>query len=96
MVPVELLSLEQYVGNDTEHSERNDFLYHFELHQIEWATISHISYPIGRNHKTILETGYAPREEYHNKEWPIGGHTCFVEFQVAVPCKRHEDIAANQ
>ena len=96
MVPVELLSLEKKVGNDAEYGERYDFLYHLELHQSEGTAIAYVANAVGRNHEAVLQTGNEPRKEYHDKEWPIGGHTCFVEFQVTVPCKRHKDVAENQ
>ena len=89
-------ALEHDGGDDGKDYQRYDLLYHLELHQSEGTAIAYVANAVGRNHEAVLQTGNEPRKEYHDKEWPIGGHTCFVEFQVAVPCKSHKDVAANQ
>lgn len=95
MVPLELLSLEEDVGYDAEHNEGDDFLYDFQLHQREGSAVFDEADAVGRHKETVLDAGDAPREEYHGVERPVGRDAGLVELQVAVPCKRHKDVAAE-
>lgn len=60
VVPVQLLSVKEKVGDDAEDEQRNNLLYHFELHQREGTAIALESYAIGRHLAAILKKGYSP------------------------------------
>ena len=95
MVPMELLPLEDDVGYDAEDDKRDDFLYDLQLHQREGSAVVDEANPVSRHKEAVLDAGYAPREEDHSIERPVGRDAGLVEFQVSVPCKRHEDVAAK-
>jgi len=92
---VELLALEEDVGYDTENDKRYDLLYDFQLHQRERTSVVDESNTISRYQKAVLDAGNCPREENNDIEWPVGRYSGLVELQVTIPCKCHEDIAAN-
>ena len=96
MVPVQMLSLENQVGNDAEHDEGDDLLYDLQLHQRERPAVVDEADTVGRHKETIFYACYHPREGDDAYQRPIRRDARLVELQVAVPRKRHEDIAANQ
>ena len=71
MVPVQVLSLKQYVGNNREDSETDTLLYHLELHKVEWSAIALKSKSVSRHLTAILKKGDAPRKGYHPDERPL-------------------------
>lgn len=54
MVPVQGLPLEHHGGDDREDDERNDFLNHFKLHQVERAAVAFEAKPVGRYLATVF------------------------------------------
>lgn len=69
MVPVQGLPLEHYGGDDREDNERNDFLNHFKLHQVERTAIAFEAKPVGRYLATVFCESY-----HHEKRMtPISG-----------------------
>lgn len=60
VVPVQLLSVEEEVGDDAENDQRDNLLYHLELHQREGAAVAFKSYAIGRHLAAILKESYSP------------------------------------
>ena len=65
MIPVEMLSLEEDVGNDAEDDERDDFLYDLQLHQRERTAITHETNTVCWHLTAVFEEGYCPRKENH-------------------------------
>ena len=57
---MEILPLEKDVGDDGEDTKADAFLYHFELHQIEWSAIPAEAHAVGGYLATILEESYSP------------------------------------
>lgn len=60
MVPVEFFSLKQESGNDCEHGQGGGFLYHFQLHQCEGASVSCEAGSVGGYHEAVFEECDAP------------------------------------
>ena len=96
MVPMELLPLEDDVGDDAEDNKRDDFLDDLQLHQRERSAIVDEADTVCWYEEAILNAGDAPREKYHGVKRPVGGDTGLIELQMSVPGKCHKDIAANQ
>ena len=92
---MQLLPLEKQVGYHAEDYQGDDFLYDFELHQREWSAVVDEANPVRRHQKAVLNAGNQPREANHGNQRPVRRDACLVEFQVSVPCKRHEDVATN-
>ena len=96
MVPVEVLPLEEDVGDDNEDDERDDLLNDLQLHQGERAAVSDEAYPVGRYLTAVFKEGDCPREEYDAQQRPVCGDAGLVELQVSVPRQRHKNVAANE
>lgn len=60
VIPMQLLSVKEKVGDDAEDDQRYNLLYHFELHQREGTAIALESYAIGRHLAAILKECYSP------------------------------------
>lgn len=96
MVPVQSLSLEHYGGDDRKDDERNDFLNHFKLHQVERAAVAFEAKPVGRYLATVFCESYHPREKDDADKRPMGRYARLLQLQVAVPGQRHENVAADE
>ena len=94
MVPSESLRLEDSDDDDGEHRQRNGFLYDFQLNKVEWTSVLHGTDAVGGNHEGVLKEGHAPREDNDGDERPVFDDIHLLEFEIAVPCKGHEDIGA--
>ena len=93
MIPVQVLSLKHDIGDCRKYCKANAFLYDFELNKIERASIALKSHTVCRYLTAIFKERYSPRERYHTDDRPLGGHACFLKFQMPIPSKRHEDVA---
>ena len=71
MVPIEMLALEHDVGQDGEHDDADAFLQHFELHQIEWASVAVEPQAVGGNLAAIFKEGDAPGEADDSNQGPV-------------------------
>lgn len=60
VIPMQTLPLEENVGYDGEHAEADAFLNHFELYQVERASVSLETDAVGRNLTAIFKEGYSP------------------------------------
>ena len=96
MVPVQGLSLEHHGGDDREDDERNDFLNHFKLHQVERAAVAFEAKPVGRYLATVFCESYHPREKDDADKRPMGRYARLLQLQMAVPGQRHENVAADE
>ena len=60
MIPVEALSLEEETDDDSENSQRDDFLNHLQLHKGEGASVSNEADAVGGYCKAVFNEGDAP------------------------------------
>jgi len=60
MVPVQLLVLEEEVGNYGKHYQRDALLNNLELNQIERTAVVDKTDTVGRYLAAVLEKGYYP------------------------------------
>ena len=70
MIPMQLFVLENQVGNQGEHHQRDALLNDFELHQIERATVIHKAETVGGHLTAIFQEGDAPREDNDAEKRP--------------------------
>ena len=96
MIPVQSLSLEEDIGDDGEDDKRYAFLYHFELDQIKRSAIIHETYAVSWYLTAIFEEGDGPTECDDSDEWPVAAYARLLQFQMSVPCQRHEDVAQQE
>lgn len=57
---MELLPLEDDVGNDAEDNQGDDFLNDFELHQRERSAVANETDAVGGHQETVLDASDAP------------------------------------
>lgn len=60
MIPMELLSLKEYACNESEYHKRDNLLYHLELNECVWSSISDKAYFVCGHHQRILKERYSP------------------------------------
>ena len=60
MVPLERLTLEHYGHHDCKYCQGDRFLDDFQLHEVEWASVSVEADSVGWNLCAILKEGNAP------------------------------------
>ena len=80
MVPVQVCALKHDVGNDTEHSQRDALLYHFQLDEVKGTAVFYESQSVGRHLTAVLKEGDAPREHNDADEGPVAAGTCLLQF----------------
>jgi len=71
VIPMQVLSLKKYVGDNCEHSEADALLYNFELHKGERAAVALKAYAVGWNLATVFEESDAPRKGYYANQRPM-------------------------
>ena len=96
VVPADGLAFEDGGYNDGEHYERDALLYDLELHEGEGSSGDLGADAVGRNHKGVFEEGHAPREDNNAYQRPVFDEVHLLQFEVAVPSKRHEDVGADE
>ena len=96
MVPLDVLSLEHEHHDDGEYRERDDFLYHLELQQVERAAVALEADAVGRDREAVFKEGDPPGKQDDQDERPGRRYFHFLEFKVAIPRECHEDIGKNQ
>ena len=96
MVPVELLVLEDDVGNDGEDHQRDALLDDLKLDKVEGASVVDEPDTVGRHLTAVFEEGNHPREGDDQIEGPVRGNARLLEAQVAIPGESHEYIAHNE
>ncbi len=92
MVPVELLSLKEQICHDCKDNQGNHFLNDLQLHKTERTSILHETQSVCRDHQTILKEGNCPREGNDTYKRPVIRDMFLLQFQMAIPGKRHENI----
>ena len=73
MIPVELLVLEDEVGDDGEDHQRDALLDDLELHEVEGTAVVDEADAVGRHLTAVFEEGDHPREGDDQIEGPVGG-----------------------
>lgn len=63
MVPMQRLSLKEYVCHDGKDNKADTFLYNLELHKVEWSSVINKAYAVGWYLTAVLKEGDGPREE---------------------------------
>ena len=96
MVPVELLVLEDEVGNDGEDHQRDALLNDLKLDEVEGASVVNEADAVGRHLTAVFEEGNHPREGDDQIEGPVGGNARLLEAQMAVPGEGHKHIAHDE
>ena len=96
MVPLQGLALEQEGDDDREDGQGDDFLDDLELHQVEGTAVAVEADAVGRDGEAVLEKSDAPGEEDDEDERPAGGNLHLLEFEMAVPRERHEDVRKDE
>ena len=96
MVPVQLLMLEDEVGDDGKHHEGDALLDDFQLYEVEGTSVVYKAKAVGGYLTAVFEEGNHPREGNDQIKRPVGGDARLLKAQVAIPCESHEDIAQNE
>ncbi len=92
MIPMESLALEEQAHEDGEHAERDDLLYHLQLHEVEGAARYLRADAVGRYHEGVFEQRQSPRQHDDADERPVLDEIHLLQLEVAIPGKRHEDV----
>ena len=95
MIPAKLHVKRHHAEKD-EHAERDNFLNHLELHEREGPAVFDKTNSVGRHLQAVFEKRNRPTESYHRYHRPLVEPLKLGQFQMAIPSKRHEDIAAYQ
>ena len=96
MVPSDTFALEHRCHDDGEDGEGDGFLDDFELHEREGAAGNLRTEAVGRYHETVFEQRHTPRECDDGDERPVGDEFHLLQLEIAIPCKGHEYVRANQ
>ena len=96
MIPLQGLPLENEHDDDRKDGQGNHFLDDFELHQVEGTAVPLEADPVGRHRETVLKKGNAPGKENDKDERPACRDFHLLQFEMAVPGERHEDIRENE
>ena len=96
VIPVDGLTLEDERDDDGEDRQGNDFLDDLELDEAERTAVEGVADTVGRDGEAVLEECYAPGEQDDQYERPARGYLHFIQFEVPVPCERHEDVRADE
>ena len=85
--------MERDRGENNKDYKRDNFLNHFELHQRERSSVAIKTYSVSRYLEAVLEESDSPRkEDDENKRRGVTEKTDVLQFKMAVPGERHEDI----
>ena len=71
VVPMQMLPLEEDVGDDAEDNQGDDFLYDFQLHEREWSAVVDKADAVRGHLAAVFEKGYCPREENDAEQRPV-------------------------
>lgn len=96
MIPVQAFSFEQERSKYSEDYQSNHFLQDLELDQGERPAVALETNPVGRDLESIFEQGDSPRKQNDREQRPVGTDLHFLQLQVPVPCKSHENVRDNQ
>lgn len=93
VVPLQRFAAEKYYGEECKDNQGDSFLYYFELHQRECASVADETYAVGRYHKAVFCQSYAPRQQYHGIERSVVAYYFHgLELEMPVPCECHKYV----
>ena len=93
MIPVERFTLKEDGDKYGEYGERDDLLYHLQLHQGIGASVASKTDSVGGHLTHILRHSQKPREEYHDEEGcVIGEHLELLHLKMSIPRECHENV----
>ena len=92
MVPLDGLALEQEGDDDGEDGQGDHFLDDLELHQVEGTAVALEADPVRRDREAVFEEGDAPGENDDQNQRPVRGDFHLLQFEMAIPGKRHENV----
>lgn len=96
VVPVDGLPFEDEEDDNREDREGNDLLDDFELYEIERTAVLGVADAVGGYGQAVLEERYSPGKQDDQDERPSGGDLHFTQFEMTVPCERHENVRADE
>ena len=96
MIPLECFGAEHGDGHGGEHREGNGFLDNLQLHQAVGPAVDTAPDVVGGNHEEVLDEGDTPAGENHEDQRPVGADVHFLQLQIAVPGKGHEEVADDE
>ena len=97
MVPMQGLVFKAYHREDCEDDERKHLLDNFELDQRKGAAVTHEPRTVGRNLTTVLGKGKQPGNQYDEyQRCLVREDAKLLQFQMAIPGYRHENIRYNE
>lgn len=96
MIPVQAFAFEQERSEHGEDYQSNYFLQDFELNQGERPAVALESNPVGRDLESIFKQGDSPRKQDNREQRPVGTDFHFLQLQMPVPRKSHENVRDNQ
>ena len=96
VVPSKRKVLEENQRKDREYDERDHFLDHFQLHQVERTAFAVESDAVGRHLETILEESHRPTDKDDDKQRRLPGTVLPEKTQMTVPGHRHKGIRKDE
>ena len=96
VVPVDGLPFEDEEDDNREDREGNDLLDDLELDEIERTAVLGVADAVGGYGQAVLEERYSPGKQDDQDERPSGGDLHFTQFEMPVPCERHENVRADE
>ena len=93
MVPLQGLTLEEDNGEESEDSDRDNLLYHLQLHKAEGTAIAHETDTVGRYLTGILKECQEPADKDNDvKRCVVRDELHLLQLEMSVPSKRHKDV----
>ena len=96
MVVGEGLILEEQEHKEGKNGEREEFLDHLKLPEIEWAAVADKSYTVCRHHEAVLDQRNAPTEKDDHWQRQLAEPGRALQLQMTVPRECHEHIRTYQ
>ena len=96
MVPAEGFIFEEYEGEDYKDGEGDYFLYYFELHEREGATVFFGARSVGGYLQQVFEEGNAPTDQDDDDQRKVFTPLHVFKLEVPVPGECHEGVGEYQ
>ncbi len=96
MIPFQNLVFKQHESKNSEYHEGNNLLNHFQLQQAKRPAIFLITQSVGGHHEAIFHKSNKPTGQDEAKNPCFFKEFQVLEFQVAIPRERHEDIGEDK
>ena len=96
MVPMKAFAFEQKRSEHSEYYQSDYFLQDLELNQGKRPAVALESNPVGWDLESIFKQGDSPRKQNYREQRPVGTDFHFLQLQMPVPRKSHENVRDNQ